>query len=72
MSQPTVAIVGRPNVGKSSFVNRLLGEDRLLTGPEAGITRDSISVTTEFMGTPMRIFDTAGMLRQLGIVPGQL
>ncbi|OSQ48996.1 ribosome biogenesis GTPase Der [Marivita geojedonensis] len=59
-----IAVVGRPNAGKSTLINRILGEDRLLTGPEAGITRDAISVQTEWDGTPMRIFDTAGMRKK--------
>lgn len=59
-----IAIVGRPNAGKSTLINSVLGEDRLLTGPEAGITRDAISVATEWNGTPMRIFDTAGMRKK--------
>ena len=59
-----IAIVGRPNAGKSTLINRVLGEERLLTGPEAGITRDAISVQTEWDGTPMRIFDTAGMRKK--------
>ncbi|MDO5620470.1 MAG: ribosome biogenesis GTPase Der [Paracoccus sp. (in: a-proteobacteria)] len=59
-----LAVIGRPNAGKSTLINKIIGEDRLLTGPEAGITRDSISVTTDFMGTPMRIFDTAGMRKR--------
>ena len=59
-----IAVIGRPNAGKSTLINTILGEDRLLTGPEAGITRDAISVTTEWMGTPMRIFDTAGMRKK--------
>jgi GTP-binding protein len=59
-----LAVIGRPNAGKSTLINKIIGEDRLLTGPEAGITRDSISVPTEFMGTPMRIFDTAGMRKR--------
>jgi len=59
-----VAIVGRPNAGKSTLVNRILGEDRLLTGPEAGITRDAIALRLDWAGTPMRIFDTAGMRRK--------
>ena len=63
-----LAVIGRPNAGKSTLINKILGEDRLLTGPEAGITRDSISVTTEFMGTPMRIFDTAGMRKKARVV----
>ena len=63
-----LAVIGRPNAGKSTLINKIIGEDRLLTGPEAGITRDSISVTTEFMGTPMRIFDTAGMRKRAKVV----
>ena len=59
-----IAVIGRPNAGKSTLINKILGEDRLLTGPEAGITRDSISVGTDFMGTPVRIFDTAGMRKK--------
>ena len=59
-----IAIIGRPNAGKSTLVNRLLGEDRLLTGPEAGITRDSISVDWEYEGRRIRLVDTAGMRRK--------
>ena len=59
-----IAVVGRPNAGKSTLINKILGEDRLLTGPEAGITRDAISVQTRWDGTPMRIFDTAGMRKK--------
>ena len=59
-----VAVVGRPNAGKSTLVNKILGEERLLTGPEAGITRDAISVKMDWGGVPMRIFDTAGMRRR--------
>ncbi|WP_407493542.1 ribosome biogenesis GTPase Der [Pseudooceanicola sp. MF1-13] len=59
-----VAVVGRPNAGKSTLINKILGEDRLLTGPEAGITRDSISLKTDWDGMPMRIFDTAGMRKR--------
>jgi GTP-binding protein len=59
-----VAIVGRPNAGKSTLINKIIGEDRLLTGPEAGITRDAISVTTNWDGREMRIFDTAGMRKK--------
>ena len=62
-----IAVIGRPNAGKSTLINKILGEDRLLTGPEAGITRDSISVATDFMGTPVRIFDTAGMRKKARI-----
>jgi GTP-binding protein len=59
-----IAVVGRPNAGKSTLVNQILGEDRLLTGPEAGITRDAISVSLDWGGVPMRIFDTAGMRKR--------
>jgi len=59
-----IAVVGRPNAGKSTLINMILGEDKLLTGPEAGITRDAISSTTIWNGTPMRIFDTAGMRKK--------
>ena len=59
-----VAIVGRPNAGKSTLINRLLGEERLLTGPEAGITRDSISVEWDWRGRPIKMFDTAGLRRK--------
>lgn len=59
-----VAIIGRPNAGKSTLVNRILGEDRLLTGPEAGITRDAISVQLDWGGVPTRLFDTAGMRKR--------
>ncbi len=51
-----IAVIGRPNAGKSTLINKILGEDRLLTGPEAGITRDAISVRAEWQGTPIRIF----------------
>ncbi len=63
-----VAIVGRPNAGKSTLVNRLLGEERLLTGPEAGLTRDSISVEwrwrSETREWPVKLFDTAGLRKK--------
>ncbi|WP_083097198.1 ribosome biogenesis GTPase Der [Pseudophaeobacter leonis] len=59
-----VAVVGRPNAGKSTLINKILGEDRLLTGPEAGITRDAISLQIDWACTPMRIFDTAGMRKK--------
>jgi GTP-binding protein len=58
-----IAVVGRPNAGKSTLINRLLGEERLLTGPEAGITRDSIAVDVVWHGRPFRVHDTAGMRR---------
>ncbi|MAI10885.1 MAG: ribosome biogenesis GTPase Der [Rhodospirillaceae bacterium TMED167] len=59
-----MAIVGRPNVGKSTLVNRLIGEDRMLTGPEAGITRDSISIEWSHEGRQVRLVDTAGLRRK--------
>ncbi|GGE14887.1 GTPase Der [Aureimonas endophytica] len=59
-----IAVVGRPNAGKSTLVNRFLGEDRLLTGPEAGVTRDSISVEWEWRGRRIKMFDTAGLRRR--------
>ncbi|MEM9494517.1 MAG: ribosome biogenesis GTPase Der [Pseudomonadota bacterium] len=63
-----VAIVGRPNAGKSTLVNRIIGEDRLLTGPEAGITRDAISVEWRWRAPdrdwPVKLFDTAGMRKK--------
>jgi len=59
-----LAIVGRPNVGKSTLVNRLIGEERLLTGPEAGITRDAIAIDWTWRGRPIRLVDTAGMRRR--------
>ncbi|MGN6270415.1 MAG: ribosome biogenesis GTPase Der [Sphingomonas sp.] len=59
-----LAIVGRPNAGKSTLVNRMLGEDRMITGPEAGITRDSIAVDWEWQGRKVRLIDTAGMRKR--------
>jgi len=59
-----IAIIGRPNAGKSTLINHLIGEDRMLTGPEAGITRDSISVDWEYEGQNIRLVDTAGMRRK--------
>jgi GTP-binding protein len=59
-----VAVVGRPNSGKSTLINRLIGEERLLTGPEAGITRDAIAVDLEWHGRRFRIHDTAGLRRK--------
>ena len=65
-----IAIVGRPNAGKSTLVNRLLGEDRLLTGPEAGITRDAIPVDWEWDGRRIRLVDTAGLRRKAKVQAG--
>jgi GTP-binding protein len=62
-----IAVVGRPNTGKSTLINRLIGEDRLLTGPEAGITRDSIAVDLAWRGRQFRVHDTAGMRRRARI-----
>ncbi len=59
-----IAIVGRPNTGKSTLINRLLGEDRLLTGPETGITRDAIAVDLTWQDHRLRIHDTAGLRRR--------
>jgi GTP-binding protein len=59
-----LAIVGRPNVGKSTLVNRVVGEERMLAGPEAGITRDAIAVDWIWQGHPLRLVDTAGLRRK--------
>jgi GTP-binding protein len=63
-----VAIIGQPNAGKSTLVNRLIGEERMLTGPEAGITRDAIAVDWEWQGRPFRLVDTAGIRRKAKVV----
>jgi GTP-binding protein len=63
-----IAVVGRPNAGKSTLINRLLGEERLLTGPEAGITRDSIGVDFLWRERKMKLFDTAGLRRRAKVV----
>lgn len=62
-----LVIAGRPNVGKSTLVNRLLGEDRMLTGPEAGLTRDAISSEWEHKGRRIRLVDTAGLRKRANI-----
>src|SRR5215813_13797123 len=62
--QIRIAVVGRPNSGKSTLVNRLLGEERLLTGPEAGITRDAIAVDLAWRDRRFRVHDTAGLRRR--------
>ena len=59
-----LAIIGQPNAGKSTLVNALLGEERMLTGPEAGITRDAISSDFEWKGQRIRLWDTAGIRRK--------
>jgi GTPase len=59
-----IAVIGRPNTGKSTLINRLLGDDRLLTGPEPGITRDAIAVDLQWRGRRVRIHDTAGLRRR--------
>lgn len=67
--EPTlkIAIVGRPNAGKSTLVNTMVGEERLITGPEAGITRDSIMLDWEWQGRPVRLVDTAGLRKRAKI-----
>jgi GTP-binding protein len=64
----SLAIVGRPNVGKSTLANQLLGEERLLTGPDPGVTRDAIAVDWEYRGHAMRLVDTAGLRRRARVV----
>jgi GTP-binding protein len=59
-----LAIVGRPNAGKSTLVNRMIGEERMITGPEAGITRDSISLNWSWEGRPVQLVDTAGLRKR--------
>jgi GTP-binding protein len=59
-----LAVVGRPNVGKSTLVNRLIGDERMLTGPEPGITRDAIALDWSWQGRPIRLVDTAGLRRR--------
>lgn len=63
-----LAIVGRPNVGKSTLVNSLLGDQRVMTGPEPGVTRDAISIDWEYNGRQFRLVDTAGMRRKAKVV----
>ncbi len=62
-----LVILGRPNAGKSTLVNALIGEDRLLVGPEAGITRDSITVPFDYHGTKFNLVDTAGMRKRANV-----
>ena len=63
-----IAVLGRPNAGKSTLINHILGQDRLLTGPEPGITRDSIGLDAEWRGRKLKIFDTAGLRRRSRVV----
>ena len=67
---PIVAIIGRPNVGKSTLVNALLGEERMLTGPEAGLTRDTIAVNLDTREGKLRLYDTAGLGRKAKVEEG--
>ncbi len=62
-----IAIVGRPNAGKSTYLNKVLGEDRLITGPEAGITRDAIAINYEFRGEKIKLIDTAGIRKKANV-----
>ncbi|MDX2083677.1 MAG: ribosome biogenesis GTPase Der [Rickettsiales bacterium] len=62
-----IAIVGRPNAGKSTFLNKILGQDRLITGAEAGITRDAIAIDYQFMDKKIRLIDTAGIRKKSNI-----
>ncbi len=62
--QLQLAILGRPNAGKSTYLNCLLGEDRMLVGPEAGITRDAIATDWQYKGQPIKLIDTAGIRRR--------
>ncbi len=59
-----IAVIGRPNAGKSTLINKISGEDRLLTGPEVGITRDAVSLSFAWNGTSVKFFDTAGMRKK--------
>jgi GTP-binding protein len=67
-----LAIAGRPNVGKSSLINRLLADERLLTGPEPGLTRDAVAVRWQWQGRAIELVDTAGLRRRARIEPGGL
>jgi GTP-binding protein len=63
-----IAVLGRPNAGKSTLLNRILGEDRLITGPEPGLTRDSIGLETVWRDRRLKLFDTAGLRRRSRVV----
>ena len=62
-----IAIVGRPNAGKSTLINKLIGEERMLTGPEPGLTRDAIPIGWTYKGKPVRLVDTAGLRRRVRV-----
>jgi len=63
-----IAIIGRPNAGKSTFLNKIIGQERLITGPEAGITRDAIAIDFEFNNQKIKFIDTAGIRKKANIV----
>lgn len=63
-----IAIIGRPNVGKSTLMNALLGEERVLAGPQAGLTRDAITVDFSHAGRPLKLVDTAGMRKKSNVI----
>lgn len=63
-----IAIVGRPNAGKSTLINTLIGKDRLLTGPEAGVTRDTITIDHMWAGRRVQFHDTAGMRKKAKVI----
>ncbi len=66
--KPTIVLVGRPNVGKSTLFNRLIGDERLVTGPQADITRDAIGIDWSYEGRRLKLIDTAGLRRRARVV----